>query len=112
MTVWKFATIVSSSCVLALGLFAAFLFLQDDRTTRLHSHDAAFFVGVALYLELFIFTLVSFAGYAFKTFGKIRRGEDWPTTARRVGPSDLRGILVSTGLVIVTLLIGNFILGR
>jgi len=111
MTVWKFATIVSSSCVLALSLFAAIFFLQDDRTTRLDSHDVAVFMGAALYLELFIFTLVSFAGYAFKTFGKIRRGEDWQTMAHRVGPSDLQGILVSTALVIMTLLISNFIFG-
>ena len=112
MTVWRFATIVSSSCVVALGVFAVFLFLQNDRTTRLDSHGVAIFVGAALYLELFIFTLVSFAGYAFKTFGKIRKGEDWQTMARRVGPDDLRGILVSTALVIVTLLISNFFLQR
>lgn len=112
MTVWKFATIVWSSCVLALGVFAVFLFLQNDRTTRLDPHGVVVFVGIALYLELFIFTLISFAGYAFKTFGKIRRGEDWQTMARRVGSDDLRGILVSTGLVIITLLISNFILRR
>jgi hypothetical protein len=114
MTVWKFATIVSSSCGLALSAFAVFLFLQADRTTKLGSHDVAVLVGAVLYLELFIFTLVSFSGYFFKTFGKIRKYDDLQTMIRRVGPSDLRGILVSIALVIVTLLIGKYFfnLGR
>ncbi|OOG42640.1 hypothetical protein B0E51_04075 [Rhodanobacter sp. C05] len=97
-----------------MSVFGVFILLQADGTARLDSHGVAVLAGTVLYLELFIFALVSLAGYFFKTFGKIRKGEDWQTMVRGVGIRDLWGLIVSIALGIVSLLIGRYLfnLGR
>lgn len=112
MNIWRFAAIVSAWCVAAV-LIAIVALAALEGVGSLTVGDILELPLLMLYFVGQIFTIVTFIYYWFRLFrAQLKKSTQAPDHLASDNASDLRGVVVSVVLGLITAIFGHLLIGN
>jgi len=111
MSIWRFAAIVATSCV-TIVLVAVFGFaIHQGQVDSLLSGGVVEALSMMLVFVALIFTIITFPYYWFRLVrASLQKGTLETVLRTTENAGDVRGMVASAALGLVTLLLGYFVL--